>query len=131
MGFLSSSLHGCKTSSDKKEGDIEDSSSAQGLGEGRVISLTSSAGLECLCDHPAWCHKNLRLIKGYILSLHLFPLMVKSCRRVPLLYPSSLLLSYSVTSPRMQVPTAPFTLPSTPCIISHNHEARKDTVSPG
>lgn len=130
MGFLSSSVHGCKTSSAKKEGDVEDSSSAQGLGEGRVISLTSSASLECLCDHQAWCHKNLRLIKGCVVSLHLFALTVKGCRRVPLLY-HSLLLSYSVTCPRTQVPTVPFSLAPTPCIIFHNHEAREDTVSPG
>ena len=116
MAFLSSSVHGCKTSSAKKEGDVEDSSSAQGLGEGRVISFTSSDGLKCLCNYQVWCHKQLRLIKGCILSLHLFPLMVKCCRRVPFLY-RSLLRSYAVTCPRSQVPAVPFQ-PS-PCPLHH------------
>lgn len=66
MVFLSSSVHGCKTSSAGKEEGVEDRSSAQGLGECRVISSTSSAGLRCLYKYRVQCHKQLGLLKGCI-----------------------------------------------------------------
>lgn len=47
MVLLSSSLHGYKYMSAKKEGGVEVRCSAQGQGEGRIISFVSSAGFKC------------------------------------------------------------------------------------
>lgn len=49
MVFLSSSVHGYKNRSAKEEEDVEDSSSAHGLGEGRVVSSTSSVCITTGC----------------------------------------------------------------------------------
>lgn len=83
-----------------------------------MISSASSAGLKCLCNYQVQCHKELRLIKGCILSLHLVNLMVKRCR-VLFLSSDAVLPCHlpKVTGSCCPLPALPRPLASDPIIV--------------
>lgn len=115
-GFLSSPVCGSKTSSGRKDVDVGGSSSAQGWGRaGSFLSLAVLAQSVCV---TAGCSdkSSLSWSKDAFCQL----LLALCCWWVLLLY-VSLLLYYSVTCPRAQVPTVPFQL--SPCPLHYLPES--------